>query len=79
MLSTLHDLAKNNNERIILDEYFMSIARITSQCSLCSKLNLGYVIDKNNRLISMGYNDYIPGTPHISRLQDNYEQSIIHS
>ena len=27
----------------------------------------------------MGYNGYIPGAPHISRLQDSHEQSIIHS
>jgi dCMP deaminase len=27
----------------------------------------------------MGYNGYIPGAPHISRIQDNHEQSIIHS
>jgi dCMP deaminase len=27
----------------------------------------------------MGYNGYIPGAPHISRVQGNHEQSIIHS
>ena len=27
----------------------------------------------------MGYNGYIPGAPHISRVLDNHEQSIIHS
>jgi dCMP deaminase len=27
----------------------------------------------------MGYNGYIAGAPHISRVQDNHEQSIIHS
>jgi dCMP deaminase len=27
----------------------------------------------------MGYNGFIPGAPHISRVQDNHEQSIIHS
>jgi dCMP deaminase len=27
----------------------------------------------------MGYNGYIQGAPHISRIQDNHEQSIIHS
>jgi dCMP deaminase len=34
---------------------------------------------KNNRIISMGYNGYIPGAPHISRVKDEHEQSIIHS
>ena len=27
----------------------------------------------------MVYNGYIPGAPHISSIQDNHEQSIIHS
>ena len=27
----------------------------------------------------MGYNGYISGAPHISRIQENHEQSIIHS
>jgi dCMP deaminase len=27
----------------------------------------------------MGYNGFIPGAPHISRVEDNHEQSIIHS
>ena len=27
----------------------------------------------------MGYNGYIPGAPHISRIKDEHEQSIIHS
>jgi dCMP deaminase len=57
----------------------MSIALLASQRSPCQRLNVGSVIVKNNRLISMGYNGYIPGAPHISRVQDSHEQSIIHS
>ena len=65
--------------RLEWDEYFMSIALLASCRSPCQRLNVGSVIVKNNRLISMGYNGYIPGAPHISRVQDNHEQSIIHS
>ena len=68
-----------NNERLNWDEYFMSIALLASHRSPCERLNVGSVIVKNNRLISMGYNGYIPGAPHISRVYDNHEQSIIHS
>ena len=78
MLSKLHELAKNNKERLNWDEYFMSIAVLASQRSPCKRLNVGSVVVKNNRLISMGYNGYIPGAPHISRVHDNHEQSIIH-
>ena len=80
MLSKITEFANNNNQtRLDWDEYFMSIAVLASQRSPCKRLNVGSVIVKNNRLISMGYNGYIPGAPHISRVQDNHEQSIIHS
>jgi dCMP deaminase len=80
MLSIISEFAKNNNNnRLNWDEYFMSIALLASCRSPCHRLHVGSVIVKNNRIISMGYNGYIPGAPHISRLQDNHEQSIIHS
>jgi dCMP deaminase len=79
MLSKINEFANSNTERLDWDEYFMSIAVLASQRSPCKRLNVGSVIVKNNRLISMGYNGYIPGAPHISRVQDNHEQSIIHS
>lgn len=79
MLSEIYKVTKNNHERVNWDEYFMSIALLAAQRSPCSRLNVGSVIVKNNRLISMGYNGYISGAPHISRVQDNHEQSIIHS
>ena len=69
----------NLKNRLEWDEYFMSIAILASCRSPCQRLHVGSVIVKNNRLISMGYNGYIPGAPHISRIQDNHEQSIIHS
>jgi dCMP deaminase len=79
MLSQINEITKNNNERLVWDEYFMSIALLASCRSPCERLHVGSVIVKNNRLISMGYNGFIPGAPHISRIEDNHEQSIIHS
>ena len=79
MFSQICQLTKNNKERVNWDEYFMSIALLASQRSPCSRLNVGSVIVKNNRLISMGYNGFIPGAPHISRIEDGHEQSTIHS
>jgi dCMP deaminase len=80
MLSIIKDYKnKNIKERLDWDEYFMSISVLASCRSPCERLNVGSTIVKNNRLISMGYNGYIPGAPHISRVYDNHEQSIIHS
>ena len=79
MLSQINEFTKNNKRRLEWDEYFMSIALLASCRSPCERLHVGSVIVKNNRIISMGYNGFIPGAPHISRIQDNHEQSIIHS
>lgn len=79
MLSQINEFTKNNKSRVEWDEYFMSIALLASCRSPCERLHVGSVIVKNNRIISMGYNGFIPGAPHISRVQDNHEQSIIHS
>ena len=81
MFLKLCQLTKTNNfdVRLNWDEYFMSIAILASQRSPCKRLQVGSVIVKNNRLISMGYNGFISGAPHISRIKDEHEQSIIHS
>ncbi len=81
MLSQINSIINKNTseERIEWDDYFMSIALLASQRSPCKRLNVGSVIVKDGRLISMGYNGFIPGAPHISRVKDNHEQSIIHS
>ena len=82
MLSQINSIIANNtdtNKRIEWDDYFMSIALLASQRSPCKRLNVGSVIVKDGRLISMGYNGYISGALHISRVKDNHEQSIIHS
>lgn len=71
--------SNSNTNRLEWDEYFMSIALLASQRSPCQRLHVGSVVVKDNRLISMGYNGFIPGAPHISRLKDDHEQSIIHS
>jgi dCMP deaminase len=79
MFAQIISLAKDNRERLAWDEYFMSIALLASCRSPCERLHVGSVIVKNNRIISMGYNGFIPGAPHVSRVHDNHEQSIIHS
>ena len=75
----MNELKNNNIDRLDWDEYFMSIAILASCRSPCTRLRVGSAIVKDNRLVSMGYNGYIPGAPHISRVQENHEQSIVHS
>ena len=79
MLSQIANLVKDNKTRLEWDEYFMSIALLGSCRSACSRLHVGSVIVKSNRIVSMGYNGFIGGTPHISHMRDGHEQAIIHS
>jgi dCMP deaminase len=79
MLSQINEFANTNKSRLEWDEYFMSIALLASCRSPCERLHVGSVIVKNNRIISMGYNGFISGANHVSRVVDNHEQSIIHS
>jgi dCMP deaminase len=65
------------------DEYFMATAKLIASRSNCERLHVGCVIvsagDRKNRLIAAGYNGYLPGTPHVSRLRDNHEQATVHA
>ena len=79
MLAKIALLVSENNTRLEWDEYYMGIALLASSRSTCSRLHVGSVIVKDNRMISMGYNGYIAGTPHISHVIDGHEQAIIHS
>jgi dCMP deaminase len=79
MLSNICEAKTHLTERVDWDEYFMSIAVIASCRSPCSRLNVGSVIVKDNRIISMGYNGFIAGAPHTSVLLDGHEQATIHS
>ena len=79
MLGQIAQLVNNNKTRLEWDEYFMGIALLASCRSACSRLHVGSVIVKSNRIVSMGYNGHIAGAPHISHVSDGHEQAIIHS
>lgn len=44
------------------DEYFMSIAQLTSKRSNCIKRHVGCILVKDNRILSLGYNGTPSGT-----------------
>lgn len=65
------------------DEYFMATAKLIASRSNCERLNVGCIIvtagDRKNRLVAAGYNGFLPGTPHVSRVRDNHEQATVHA
>ena len=61
------------------DEYFKKIALVTAERSPCERLHVGCVLVKENRIISQGYNGFLPGCPHKSIVRDNHEQATVHA
>jgi dCMP deaminase len=65
------------------DEYFMATAVLIATRSNCERLHVGCVIvaggERKNRLVAAGYNGFLPGTPHVSRVRDGHEQATVHA
>ena len=66
-------------ERPSWNQYFKSICEITAKRSSCNKLKVGCILVQNNRIISAGYNGYLPGCPHESIIKDNHEIGTVHA
>ena len=61
------------------DTYFKEIVTITAKRSSCSRLNVGCLLVKNNRIISQGYNGHLPGLPHETIMENGHEIATIHA
>ena len=61
------------------DEYFTKIILATKERSACDRLKVGCILVKDNRIISQGYNGFLPGCPHKSIVRDKHEQATIHA
>jgi dCMP deaminase len=66
-------------ERLTWDKYFAKIVETTSERSPCSRLQVGCLLVKDNRIVSQGYNGFLPGCPHESIIRDNHEQATLHA
>lgn len=61
------------------DEYFSEIAKTTAKRSPCHRLQVGCVLVKDNRIISTGYNGFLPNAEHKSIVRDDHEQATVHA
>ncbi len=65
------------------DQYFMATAYLIASRSNCERLHVGCVVvtsgERKNRIVAAGYNGYLPGAPHTSRLRDGHEQATVHA
>jgi dCMP deaminase len=65
------------------DDYFMGTALLISSRSACERLNVGCVVVSGgahtNRIVAAGYNGFLPGAPHTSRVSEGHEQGTVHA
>ena len=61
------------------DEYFTKIVLVTKERSPCERLQVGCLLVKDNRIVSQGYNGFLPGCVHHSIVRNNHEQATVHA
>ena len=61
------------------DTYFKEIVQVTSKRSACERLKFGCLLVNDNRIISQGYNGFLPGCIHESVVRDGHEQATVHA
>lgn len=61
------------------DEYFKEIVQVTAKRSPCERLQVGCLLVADNRIVSQGYNGYLPGCAHRSVIRDGHEQATVHA
>jgi dCMP deaminase len=83
LLTGLEQLLGTLHSRPSWDEYFMATALLIASRSSCERLHVGCVMvsggSQPHRIIAAGYNGYLPGTPHTSRIRDGHEQGTVHA
>ncbi len=82
-LSELATMVESIPGRPSWDAYFMATALLIASRSACERLHVGCVLvssgKQKNRIIAAGYNGYLPGVPHHSRVRDGHEQATVHA
>lgn len=61
------------------DDYFKEIVQVTAKRSPCERLQVGCLFVTNNRIVSQGYNGFLPGCEHKSIVRDGHEQATVHA
>ena len=68
-----------DSKRPSWDEYFTKIVKVTSERSPCNRLHVGCLLVKDNRIVSQGYNGFLPWCEHTSIVRGDHEQAVVHA
>ena len=83
-MSKLNDIINllsswDKSERLSWDEYFLATAFLISSRSPDQRLKVGCVLVKDNHIISVGYNGFLPKLEHTSYIDNGHEQATVHA
>ena len=59
------------------DEMFMNIAKQVSERSTCYRIQVGCVLVRDDRIISIGYNGASPGSEHCDKWWDDFYAKLV--
>jgi dCMP deaminase len=68
-----------SKERPNWDIYFKEIVQVTAKRSPCERLQVGCLLVVDNRIVSQGYNGFLPGLEHNSIVRNGHEQATVHA
>jgi dCMP deaminase len=78
-VKSLATIFSGGDNRLDWNSYFMSISFLIASRSCCERLHVGCVLVKDTRVISVGYNGFLPKAPHQSMVVNNHEQATVHA
>jgi dCMP deaminase len=61
------------------DDYFKEIVQVTATRSPCERLHVGCLLISDHRIVSQGYNGFLPGCDHCSIIREGHEQATVHA
>ena len=61
------------------NEYYKQLTLLAASRSVCSRLKVGCILVKNNRIVSQGYNGHLPGCEHKQIMRDGHEIATVHA
>ncbi len=79
IINVITNWKNNDGERLSWNEYFLATAFLISSRSPDQRLKVGCVLVKDNHIISVGYNGFLPKLEHKSHIDNGHEQATVHA
>jgi len=70
---------KECKQRLTWEQYFKELAILSATRSPCTRLKVGCLLIKDNRIIAQGYNGFLAGSNHTSYMRDGHELATVHA